>query len=139
MADSMIQVLEGLGYQMSDEVTVNGLAATESPRADPGVTPGEVFTPKLLLGIAAAAYLAWRFIGRNPRASLAGVDDLRFHFLRRKGRGDWYDAGMATVKDRRDADVIVKGKDGARKLGKKLEKYQRSKRRRAAAKRRRSR
>lgn len=100
MSDATIQVLEGmLGYSGVEEVSmVNGLDATISTRADPGLTgaAGDFWGAnkmKILVGagLLMAAFVGWRFWqARNlaqTNVAVAGMDGFpgrRAHRNRRR-------------------------------------------------------
>jgi hypothetical protein len=82
--DSQIQVLEGLGY---GPVSIEGLAATESPRADPGLA---MFDGKLKWAVLAVALLGVGFVGwrwwKGRSRGAAGLTGLGRAPKRRKAR-----------------------------------------------------
>jgi hypothetical protein len=70
MADSMIQILEGLhafgGRQTSPLMAMGDLQATESPRAEEAFLAGSVSPKTLLIVLAGAAVFMWMRKRQGP-------------------------------------------------------------------------
>lgn len=98
--DSQIQVLEGLGY---GPMSIEGLAATESPRADPGLSMFDLGKWKWALLAAAllgAGFVGWKWWkGHKKAPGLTGLSRRRRKSGGKKRRSKKRGLGAMEVAD----------------------------------------